>query len=159
MATITTPEAEAWGYVNRWAESSVRDRVRRNVKSGLEPIEDALIVAAELLRVSPGPEGDGFVGRAAFVALGDSVTVELYHPLRILHGVVPHHPNGMPMQGLLSTMRIFENETSHMHVGVDGELYRPGTEPLTVNPAPMDQMSKLAALAYFETRAQAALQG
>ena len=159
MLNTTNPEIEAWDYVNRWAERTASDRLRRSVKSGKEPVEDAVTVTAVLLRAGfPGHQGDGFIGSATFEALGDRVTAELYHPLRMLYGVVPHHPNGMPMQGLLSTMRVFEHEASLMHVGVDGELYAPAVEPMTVNPTPMEIMSKLAVLAYFETRAKVALQ-
>lgn len=108
-----------------------------------------------LLSVDRSPRSDGDIGRVSFEALGDSMVVELYNPLRILYGVVPHHPSGMPMQGFLSARRSFENETSLTHIGVDGELYRPGAESALVSPDPMDLMSKLAVFAYFEMRAGA----
>ena len=62
-------------------------------------------------------------------------------------------------QGLLSTMRVFEYSASLLHVGPNGELYRPGEESMTVNPTPLDQSTKMAALAHFQTRAEAVLHG
>lgn len=136
-------------YVNNWATKTTSERVRNNHD------EDGVFIAMGLLAVDRSPRADKAIGKVSFEALGDSMGVELYDLLQILHGVVPHHPNGMPMQGLLSIRRGFENETSLTHVGVNGELYRSGAESALVSPSPMDLMSKLAVFAYFEMRVDA----
>lgn len=149
--SITETERDAWDYVHRWAERTTSDRVRNR------PDEDALVVASGFLDVEKIQRADGFVGRVGFTACGDTVNVALHDPRRILHGVVHHHPEGMPMQGWLSTQRIFENEATQFHIGVNGELYRPGTEAHIVHPEPLDVVTKLMVLTYFQDRVDTAL--
>lgn len=151
MSTITATERDAWGYVDRWVVRTISERTLRFQD------EDAAMVAVGYLAVSQEPREELFVGRATFTALGDIINVALHDPRRILHGVVHHHPEGMPMQGWLSAQRIFENEATQFHIGVNGELYRPGSEAHMVHPEPLDVVTKLMVLTYFQDRVDAVL--
>lgn len=148
---ITETERDAWDYVHGWAFNTTSDRVRNC------PDEDAILVASGFLDLDKTQREDGFVGRVGFTACGDIINISLHDPRRILHGVVHHHPNGMPMQGWLSTQRIFENASTQLHIGVNGELYRPSPETHIVHPEPLDVVTKLMVLTYFQDRVDAVL--
>jgi len=144
---------EAWQFVNMWMEKTSSRRL------GEYPEEDAVVFSMGILGRLGRDEtlgGDMAIGQARFKALGDSVEVELFDPRKMLAGITPIRSGGMPMQGLLSTKRLFENTASLIHVGLDGELYPHGEmRDLVVNSEPMNIATKLAVFSYFSMRAEA----
>jgi hypothetical protein len=139
---ITAERREAWDYLLDWRDRSRPPHYNRS--------EDAVYAAMRFLRPVRVTLKDISIGRTAFSTLGDDVEVELYDPLRIMHGATPYHESGMPFQGLLSVRRGFEDsEASLTHIAPNGELYR------STGSVAMDRITKLAVIQYFDTRVDA----
>lgn len=142
---------EAWEYISTWRSMVSADAVGSDDDSVLA----ALVAVNTIGRTKETAEIDAAIGKTLFSSLGDTVGVELYDPRRILMGLTPTHPEGMPMHGCIEMRRSFENNATLIHIGVDGELYLPGPEVNSVSSAAMGAASKEAVLNYLEIRVDA----